>query len=106
MSSIQHLTSQGAKDMRKLAIAAIAAVALFGLGWVAHAQGGRAGNPQAGAPPAPTNKAAYFDNTEIQNIWKDLEAKQVINKRVMEGGTYSINVRIVKENAVPLGHAL
>jgi hypothetical protein len=26
-------------------------------------------------------------------IWKDLEARQVLNKRVMEGGTYRINVQ-------------
>ncbi len=90
--------------MRRLAIAAIGAVALLGLGWMAHAQ--QAGNAQPVAPPAPTNKAAYFDHTEMLNIWKDLEARQVINKRVMEGGTYSINIRIFKEDAAPLVHAL
>jgi mannose-6-phosphate isomerase-like protein (cupin superfamily) len=41
----------------------------------------------------------------LQTIWKDLEAKQVINKRVLEGGTHSINIRIVKESDAPLVHA-
>ena len=59
----------------------------------------------AQAPPAPTDKAAYWPNIDIQNIWKDLEAKQVINQRVMEGGTYSLNIRIVKEGDAPLVHA-
>ena len=41
----------------------------------------------------------------MQSIWKDLEARQVINKRVLEGGTHSINIRIVKEGDAPLVHA-
>jgi len=61
--------------------------------------------PATQAPPAPTDKAAYWQNIDIQNIWKDLEAKQVINQRVMEGGTYSLNIRIVKEGDAPLVHA-
>src|SRR5262249_3587470 len=54
---------------------------------------------------APKGKAGYFANSDIQNIWKDLEARQVINKRVLEGGKYSINVRIVRPNDAPLQHA-
>jgi mannose-6-phosphate isomerase-like protein (cupin superfamily) len=61
--------------------------------------------PAAQAPPAPTDKAAYWANTDIQNIWKNLEARQVINQRVMEGGSYSLNIRIVKEGDAPLVHA-
>ena len=60
--------------------------------------------PAVTAARAPTDKAAYFDNTNLQNIWKDLEARQVLNQRVLEGGTHSINVRIVKENDAPLVH--
>ena len=42
---------------------------------------------------------------DIQNIWSDLEARQVLNKRVLEGGTHSINVRIVTPKDAPLAHA-
>lgn len=92
--------------MCKLVITVIGTVALFGLGAVAHGQGGRAGGAAAQpAPPAPTDKAAYFANADIQATWKDLEARQVINKRVMEGGAYSINIRIVRQGDAPLVHA-
>jgi hypothetical protein len=42
-------------------------------------------------------QAAYFANTDSIDL-EDLEEMQVINKRVLEGGSHSINVRIVKEN--------
>jgi mannose-6-phosphate isomerase-like protein (cupin superfamily) len=90
--------------MRKLAISLIGPVALLGLWGVAtHGQGGQAGG--ASAQQAPTDKAAYFPNADIQATWKDLEAKQVINKRVLEGGSHSINIRIVREGDAPLVHA-
>ena len=92
--------------MRKIAIAAMAAVAIASLGRIVHAQGGQAGNPQPAAPPAPTDKAAYFDSKDIHEIWKDEEARQVINKRVAEGGSHSINIRIVLPTNAPLVHAL
>ena len=63
------------------------------------------GQAAPAAPPAPTDKAAYFANSDLQNIWKDLEARQVLNKRVLEGGAYSINIRIVKPADPPLMHA-
>jgi len=85
--------------MRKVAFTAMVAVVLLGMcGMLAYGQG-------AAAPAAPTDKAAYWPNSDIQTTWKDLEAKQVINKRVMEGGAYSINIRIVKEGDAPLIHA-
>jgi mannose-6-phosphate isomerase-like protein (cupin superfamily) len=92
--------------MRQIAIAIMSAAAVSGLGWVAHAQGGQAGNPRPGAPAAPTDKAAYFDSKEIHEIWKDEEAKQVTNRRLAEGGTHSINIRIVLPANEPLVHAL
>jgi mannose-6-phosphate isomerase-like protein (cupin superfamily) len=49
--------------------------------------------------------AVYVANSDIQNIWKDLEARQALNKRVLEGGAYSINIRIVKPTDPPLMHA-
>ena len=59
----------------------------------------------APASTAPTGKATYFPNSDFQTIWKDLEARQALNKRVLEGGAYSINVRIVKPTDPPLLHA-
>lgn len=89
-----------------LTITLIGTFALFGL-WNLPMQGqaGQQAAPAQAAPPAPTDKAAYWPNTDIQGIWKDIEAKQVINKRVMEGGAYSINIRIVKEGDAPLVHS-
>jgi len=81
--------------MRIGGIVAVAAMAVWG----------GAVYGQAAAPSAPTDKATYFANSDIQNIWKDLEARQVLNKRVLEGGAYSINIRIVKPTDPPLLHA-
>jgi mannose-6-phosphate isomerase-like protein (cupin superfamily) len=90
--------------MRKLATSVIGPLALLGLWAVAtHGQSGQAGG--ASAQQAPTDKAVYFANSNLQDTWKDLEAKQVINKRVLEGGSHSINIRIVKEGDAPLVHA-
>jgi mannose-6-phosphate isomerase-like protein (cupin superfamily) len=90
--------------MRKLAISVISTAALLGLwGLATHGQGGQAGG--GSAQQAPTDKAVYFANADLQATWKDLEAKQVINKRALEGGTHSINIRIVKEGDAPLVHA-
>jgi mannose-6-phosphate isomerase-like protein (cupin superfamily) len=66
---------------------------------------GKAPQAQAQAPPAPTDKAAYFSYSDSQVAWKDLEARQVINHRAMEGGTFSFNIRIVKDDSPPLVHA-
>src|SRR5690242_7512484 len=97
------LCFEGVKHMRNIAIAA--AVAVFGLGPMVFAQA-PAANPPSAAPAAPTDKAAYFDSKDIHEIWKDEEAKQVINKRVAEGGSHSINIRIVLPTNAPLVHSL
>jgi mannose-6-phosphate isomerase-like protein (cupin superfamily) len=90
--------------MHRVVIAIIGTMVFFSFsGVVAGAQNGQPARD--GASPAPTDKVAYFPNTDAQAIWQDLEAKQVINKRVMEGGTYSINIRIVKPDSPPLVHA-
>ncbi len=71
--------------MRIVLFTVIGAVALFGMwGDVARGQGGQAGSA-AVQQAAPRDKAAYFANEDLQSIWKDLEARQVINKRVLEG---------------------
>ncbi|HKA59583.1 MAG TPA: AraC family ligand binding domain-containing protein [Gemmatimonadales bacterium] len=56
-------------------------------------------------PPAPTDQAMYIANSEIQSTWKDLEAGHVIARRMMEGGAYSINTRIVRERDPPWIHS-
>jgi mannose-6-phosphate isomerase-like protein (cupin superfamily) len=86
--------------MRTFAIAMIVG-GLVGLSSAVPSGQGAAPQP----PPAPKDRAAFFPKTDIESIWKDLEAKQVINRRVMEGGAYSINIRIVKEGDAPLVHA-
>jgi mannose-6-phosphate isomerase-like protein (cupin superfamily) len=91
-------------NMRTFFLGVISAAALFGVWGVAHGRG-QAGGPAAQAAAAPKDKAAYFATADIHGIWKDLEARQVINKRVLEGGAYSINIRIVKEGDAPLVHA-
>ena len=60
-------------------------------------------NVARGQDPQPA-RATYLPNGALQTIWEDLEARQVINKRVVEGGTHSINVRIVREGDAPLVH--
>jgi mannose-6-phosphate isomerase-like protein (cupin superfamily) len=90
--------------MRNIAIAAT--IAFVTLSWDAYAQRGQAPNAQPATAAAPTDRAAYFDSKDIHEIWKDEEAKQVINKRVAEGGSHSINIRIVLPTNAPLVHAL
>ena len=87
--------------MRQHGIATIAAMTVW-VG-VAYGQGAPAGAGRI--PSAPTDKAGYFSNSDLQNIWKDLEARQVLNKRVLEGGSHSINIRIVRPTDAPLVHA-
>ena len=87
----------------KMVAGLIAAFAVGGsIGMVAKAQ--TAAPAPAPVTPAPKDKAGYYSFKDSQAIWKDLEAKQVINKRVAEGGAFSINVRIVKPTDAPLIH--
>jgi mannose-6-phosphate isomerase-like protein (cupin superfamily) len=60
--------------------------------------------PPAAMARVATDRASYFSNADLQNIWGDLEAKQIINKRVLEGGSYSINIRIVRPDSPPMVH--
>ena len=87
--------------MHKHMMVALAAVTLWGGAAYGQAVPGAA----RAAPPAPTGKAGYFAGSDIQNIWKDLEARQVLNQRVLEGGSHSINIRIVTPKDAPLAHA-
>ena len=87
--------------MHKHMMVALAAVTLWGGAAYGQAVPGAA----RAAPPAPSGKAGYFAGSDIQNIWKDLEARQVLNQRVLEGGSHSINIRIVTPKDAPLAHA-
>ena len=87
--------------MHKHGIVVLAAMTL----WSGLAIGQPAPGGAPAAPPAPVGKAGYFTNSDLQNIWKDLEARQVLNKRVLEGGSHSINIRIVRPTDAPLVHA-
>ncbi len=66
-----------------------------------------AANSQAVTPQStvPLDRASYFSNANLQDIWKDLENRQVMNKRVLEGGKFSVNIRIVRPTDPPLVHA-
>jgi len=87
--------------MHKHIIVALAGMTLWGGAAFGQAAPGGART----VPPAPVGKAGYFANSDIQNIWKDLEARQVLNQRVLEGGSHSINIRIVTPKDAPLAHA-
>lgn len=92
------ICSQIARGTAVLALGAIAATP-----WALAADAPAAA---AAANRAATDRASYFNANDIQNIWKDLEKRQVINQRVMEGGDYSINIRIVKPDDLPLVHSM
>ncbi|MES1256146.1 MAG: hypothetical protein ABUS56_11090 [Acidobacteriota bacterium] len=89
--------------MRKLGMAAIGTAALLSLsGGVGNAQG-----PQFGgvpATPAPKDKAGYYEAGDLKKIWSELEAKNVTTRRILEGGAYSVNARIVLKESPPLIH--
>ena len=78
---------------------------IFAVAAMAFLSGAAFGQGAPAAPAAPTGKAGYFANSDLQNVWKDLEARQVLNKRVLEGGNHSINIRIVRPSDEPLVHA-
>jgi mannose-6-phosphate isomerase-like protein (cupin superfamily) len=63
------------------------------------------GNAQtASAPKAPTDRAADFKNGELDAISKDIEAKKLITQRILDGGTYSVNVRHIVSSETALQH--
>ena len=89
---------------RRFALAALVAVSLIAAasGYSVSAQSPA---PTPVRPPAPTDKAGYWGAAGMQDIWKELEAKGILNNRVAEGGSFSINIRIVTSKDAPLVHA-
>jgi mannose-6-phosphate isomerase-like protein (cupin superfamily) len=77
-------------------------VAMFMLGSACFAAHSQALTPE---PTVPLDRASYFSNINLQDVWKDLETRQVMNKRVIEGGKFSVNIRIVRPTDPPLVHA-
>jgi mannose-6-phosphate isomerase-like protein (cupin superfamily) len=94
--------------MRHQIIAAISILGVLVCGVIAHGQqrGRGAGAGEAAAvPDAPADKTAFWSNDDIQNRWKNNEAKKVANSRLFNA-PYSIsaNVRIVLPNDPPQTH--
>ncbi|HYR84938.1 MAG TPA: hypothetical protein VE422_12730 [Terriglobia bacterium] len=93
--------------MRNNTVAVVGMIGMLGLS-AAILQGQQAGQRAGGAAAvsdAPTNKAAFWTNDDIQARWKDNEAKHVINSRLFNGPTnISANVRIVADDDPPLTH--
>lgn len=94
-----------ALPIRTLLIGAIVCAVALSLFIAATPRSAQGQTGQAQVFRAPTDKAAIFFNKDIQAAWQADEAKQVNNQRIMEGGTYSVNVRIVKPDSPPMFHA-
>jgi len=71
-------------------------------GVVAQVSGTPAAPPAASTAP---QEAVYFSHGDMDTVWKDLEARNAINKRVVDAGKYSINIRTIRETDAPLVHS-
>jgi mannose-6-phosphate isomerase-like protein (cupin superfamily) len=58
----------------------------------------------AGAPPAPKDKALDIPLATLEAVAKDITAKGLITQRVLEGGTFSVNVRHISGAETALQH--
>jgi mannose-6-phosphate isomerase-like protein (cupin superfamily) len=58
----------------------------------------------AGAPPAPKDKAVDLPLATLEAVAKDITARGLITQRVLEGGTFSINVRHISGAETALQH--
>jgi mannose-6-phosphate isomerase-like protein (cupin superfamily) len=58
----------------------------------------------ASAPPAPKDKAMDLPLATLEAVAKDITAKWLITQRVLEGGTFSINVRHISGSETALQH--
>jgi mannose-6-phosphate isomerase-like protein (cupin superfamily) len=79
--------------MRLLAIGA--ASVLLGVGVFAQT---------ANAPKAPSDRAMDVKDSELDAAVKDLIANKLITKRMLEGGTFSVNVRHISGAETALSH--
>jgi len=53
---------------------------------------------------SPTDKAAYFSHGDIETVWKELEATQTNNRRILGGKNHVVYIRIVKPGSPPIVH--
>jgi mannose-6-phosphate isomerase-like protein (cupin superfamily) len=58
----------------------------------------------AGAPPAPKDKAMDVPLATLEQVAKEITAKGLITQRVLDGGTFSINVRHISGSETALQH--
>jgi mannose-6-phosphate isomerase-like protein (cupin superfamily) len=58
----------------------------------------------AGAPRAPKDKAMDLPLATLEAVAKEITAKGLITQRVLEGGTFSINVRHISGSETALQH--
>lgn len=58
----------------------------------------------APAPRAPKDKAMDFSLAMLEGVARDITAKGLITQRVLEGGTYSVNVRHISGSETALQH--
>jgi mannose-6-phosphate isomerase-like protein (cupin superfamily) len=58
----------------------------------------------ATAPPAPKDKAMDMPLALLEGVARDIAAKGLITQRVLEGGTFSVNVRRIAGAETALQH--
>jgi mannose-6-phosphate isomerase-like protein (cupin superfamily) len=83
--------------MKTICYAAVIAIAMSSS--LAFAQ-----TAAAPALPAPKDKAVDFPLAMLEAVAKDITAKGLITQRVLEGGTYSVNVRHIAGSETALQH--
>ena len=59
---------------------------------------------QTTGPTAPTDRAMDFPATTLEAVARDIAAKGLITQRVLDGGTYSVNVRHISGSETALQH--
>jgi mannose-6-phosphate isomerase-like protein (cupin superfamily) len=65
---------------------------------------GLASAQTAGAPPAPKDNAMDLPLATLEQVAKEITAKGLITQRVLDGGTFSINVRHISGSETALQH--
>jgi len=59
---------------------------------------------QTTGPAAPKDRAMDFPHATLDAVAKDIAAKGLITQRVLDGGTYSVNVRRISGSETALQH--
>src|SRR6188474_1288483 len=59
---------------------------------------------QTTGPAAPKDRAMDFPGATLDAVAKDIAAKGLITQRVLDGGTYSVNVRHISGSETALQH--